>query len=504
MCIHEPKTAPGAIARRVRGFLLLPYLIFSLFFSVPAEAALETDAAGIDERQKVYSCAVHVHSEISSTGRYSLNELALLAEDRGIDVVFLTDNLTHRIQYGIAPARHLLWMDHSRRSIMSVGAEKYLELIEKQNRRVSNVLFIAGAEICPRFYWTGSLSKGDLTCRDHQRNIIVLGLDNPEVIESIPETAGFVRGRHTAWIIGSRVILGAFALAIAGVAVCPCLARRSGYSCKVLRRAVLRGFFVPIALCAVVFNVTASLVPAFDIYGAAGSPSHAQRTTDFLAEHGLLHYWAHPEEADRHRFRYAGVAFETRTDPYPEALRQTEGYTGFGGVYEGRNTLVEADGVWDRVLRDYVEGRRHRPAWCFGEMLYHYEGQAGKKLGNVETMVWASERSRDSILESMGRGRFYARRNKAERSLVLKKWQLRKKKQGQIEIDIRIESSGEPEQVSVCLVRNGEKFRELKGATPFDRTIADTSASEDVYYRLNAYGEWPLTLVANPIFTAGQ
>lgn len=466
-------------------------------------------------REQVYSCVVHVHSEMSSHGRYPLEELTDIARGYGVDVVFLTDNLTDTIQYGLPPLRHILWLNYSRRSVMTVGPRAYLDAIEAENARQSDVLYIPGVEACPRFYWTGSFFERDAVCHDHQRNLIALGCSDPDVIKGIPETSGYVWPRDAVWVIGTRTLLALLCAGCAILLLMPrFLARRSPYTKREIRQSIVIGIILPVLVVVIVTNVCASFVPAFRLYGRRDSYAAGQRVMDYFNTRGIVHYWAHPEAADRHKFSASrgprllrclswiwDPSFDVDTQPYPEALGQTSGYTGFGGLYEDVNTLVEPGSAWDRVLNEYLAGRREQPAWCFGEMLYHYEGQAGKRLRNVETMVWAEERTSESLIGSLRDGRFYARRNRDDQRLSLDRWEVGPGKDDVVEVRFAISSPAAGEELTVTLVRNGDAVRRLSAKTPIRDTFLDHDrTSRPVYYRLVASGQGGLKLVANPLF----
>jgi len=455
-----------------------------------------------------------VHSKISSYGRYSLSELTEVARGYGVDVIFLSDNLTDTIQYGIAPLRHILWFNYSRRSVTTLGPQAYLDQIESENRRQSEVLYVPGIEICPRFYWTGSLPDGDLVCHNHQRNLIALGVNDAKVLKKIPEVCGYVWQKNPGYMVSSRVLLVLLLMACLGMVVMPrFLAHRSPYSARQIWRSFVLGIILPLLVICAVVNIVVSLGQSFHIYGKDEPGRYEQHTIDFLDKHNLVHYWAHPEAADDHQFsdvpihklkyvpfKTLKIPFKAHTDPYPELLSLTKGYTGFGGVYEDENTLINPGSMWDEVLKQYVNGRRDAPVWCFGEMLYHYEGQAGKKLRNVETIVWAAEKSAEALLESLRKGHFYARENSDGQSLVLEEWKV--KQAFPAEIVFRVSSRIPSEEIRIQLVRNGELIKEISGKTPVEFEFADDtlSRSATAYYRVVVLGRGPLKLVTNPVF----
>ncbi len=457
---------------------------------------------------KSYSCAVHVHSKISSYGRYSLPELTDLARGYGIDVIFLTDNRTDTIQYGLLPFRHIFWLNYSRSSVITAGAQAYLDMIEAENRRQSDVLYVPGIEICPRFYWTGTVFRNPV-CHDHQKNLIVLGAVDAGTISRMREACGYIWPDDAGWIIGSRLIVLLMVMAIVGyLFLSPFLAGMMSCSVRQIRRSILKGMILPVLTIMVVFNICAGLVSSFDIYGAKDVKAYGQSMIDFLNSHNLPHYWAHPEAFDDSQFEYSFCGFKTsfraHTDPHPEILDITSGYTGFGGVYEDRNALIEAGAGWDRLLNEYLAGMRSEPVWAFGEMLYHYEGQAGKKLGNVQTVVWSDGKQSASILESIRKGRFYARRNYEDQALSLDRFELISRSNGAPEVvAIAVSSRIAGEPIRIQVISNGKVIRDISEETPAEVEIKDDAEPSFYgprYYRVIVRGRSSLKLVSNPVF----
>lgn len=397
----------------------MPFASLCLCAYVPmclSEPAPRTNAA--------YSCIMHVHTRMSS-GSYRLPELTRIAKEQGVDAIFLSDNLVETIEFGLPFFRHIFWGSHRQiPSVLSIGWQRCLDEIRKENKRQSDVLYIPGVEVCPRFFWSGSLLKTNLVCHNHQRDLVVIGTGQAGSLVNLPAARGFLPGRDTLWIILTRLLVFLFVCACLGLLFLPRrLARRSGYPAGMIRRAFLFGLVLPILLVMVAVNLAASLAPSFDIYSPDDPERFEQRVLDALKKKNLMCFWAHPEAFDHNEYKYFGVPFAIDTRPYPEVLLKTKGYTGFAGVNEGENKFVDPGSVWDMVLMQFIEGKRDEPPWCFGEMLYHYEGQSDKKLSNVETVVWAPEKTAGALLDSVRRGFFYARNNFRGQALNLDQWQ---------------------------------------------------------------------------------
>lgn len=470
---------------------------FSLVLSMAAESS--APAGGND---KQFSCIIHVHSKLSGEGTYTLPELTDVARSYKIDAIFLTDNLTYTLTYGLPPLRQIFWVNYSLGSVLKVGAAEYLKRIEAENKRQSEVLYIPGVEVCPRFYWVGSILETNLVCHDNQRNLMILGVYDKKIIRGIPESCGYLWGRNPGWIILSRAVLLLFLFACVGYFFLPrILAEKSGYNRGIIRRAFVIGLIFPSLVLMLTVNILASFVPSLQIYGRNEDHRHESRTLRYIEKNDLVSYWAHPEAFDDQDFsRYR---FHIRTDPYPNLLMATSGYSGFGGVYEDKNTLIDPGAEWDGLLMDYINGKRAKPVWSFGEMLYHYEGQAGKKLGNIETVVWAKEKTADALLASIRNGKFYSRQNSSGQSLMLDKWMIRSTGNGGREVFAAITSRVPGEGVNIQLICNGQVIKKVADATtPVELSLPVVPAndSSNLYYRLMVAGKTPLRLVSNPLF----
>lgn len=452
---------------------------------------------------------MHVHTRMSS-GHYQLPELTAVAKAKQVEAIFLSDTLLESIQYGLPPWRHIFWAGHQEKpSVLALGIERWLAEIQRENERQPDVLYIPGVEVVPRFFWSGSLLKKNLVCHNHQRDLIVMGIEDPRSLANLPTTCGYQPGKHAAWIVATRLLLVLFSGAVLGMLFLPRRwARRSGYTAGFIRRAFFFGLVLPLALLMGLVNGIAGLLPTFDIYSPDDPARFEQRVLDALGPQNLVTFWAHPEAADHQDFKYCGVPFAVDTRPYPEVLLKTRGYTGFAGVNQGENKLVEPGSAWDALLKQYLKGEREEPPWCFGEMLYHYEGQAGKSLSDVETIIWAPEKKAGALLDSVIRGYFYARSNFRGQALTLDQWQVDRWASGQmggttnagVEITLRVNSTIPGEKAEVLIVRNGEVIKKADLVLPLELNFRDNPPTDRVYYRALVSGKYPVRLVTNPIF----
>jgi hypothetical protein len=91
----------------------------------------------------------------------------------------------------------------------------------------------------------------------------------------------------------------------------------------------------------------------FDPYRDAGVAPY-QALIRYVAAGGGLTFWSLPEARDLHVLSRGPFRVTVRTEPYPEDLLATDGYTGFGGIYEDTTTFTDPGGGWDRRLQEFA------------------------------------------------------------------------------------------------------------------------------------------------------
>jgi hypothetical protein len=188
-------------------------------------------------------------------------------------------------------------------------------------------------------------------------------------------------------------------------------------------------------------------------------------------------------------------------------------YTGFGAVYEDTTSFERPGGGWDQVLGRYAARERSRPAWAVGESGFH-EVRAGKRLGNVQTVLLATEPTRAAVVDALKRGRMYALRRSPEIGLELTRFEvasagaearsgetLRVADGAAVEVRIGIAASdGSAVPVRVTLVRNGAVADAWAVTTPFETVHRATADGRPLVFRVDARGPRPHHLLTNPIF----
>ncbi len=433
---------------------------------------------------------VHVHTDV--TMGYPIGKLVALARKYGIEAIVLTDNYSLRFEYGIFPFRKLLRKVVELPSVSTFGIGRYMDMIRRAQEEHPEVVLVSGVEVTPHYFWTGSLLKGNLTMHDSQKNILVVGLRNPEDYEEM----GRIIQEDRYFGPGSVLRALPVVFILPGI----WLLRRG--------RRTLGGAMIVLAVASSVNNFPYTL-SRYDAYSEGGVVPH-QRLIDFVEAKGGMTFWSFPEARDFEVIKFGKLGSVTvRTEPYPELLLNTKGYTGFGALYEDVVTATEPGNVWDRVLTEYCEGRRERPVWGIGEAGFHYEGQAGKRLCNVLTVFLVPKKDEEDILEAMRSGRMYAVLGTGDTRLVLDKFTVNGRAlmgdrlvvEGNPTVHLRVEErGGRKVPVSLRLVRSGEVVRNFEGTTPLEATYEDTSLwYGTAFYRVEVFGP-SSRIVSNPIF----
>ncbi|MBI4400205.1 MAG: hypothetical protein HY581_01060 [Nitrospirae bacterium] len=502
-----------------RSFHLGLFLASMTLTLVPAwiGPAHSADDQGAPRRPVV--AAFHVHSTIS-TGSLSLDQLAERAERLGLDAVILSENFVLRYEYGQLPLRGVLRKTVTLPSVLDYGVDRFLADVADAQARHPRVLLIPGMEATPHYYWTGSLLNGDLTMHNSQKNVLVLGLSRANDFAALP-----VNGNHVSYQYGWETALNL----TPGLLFAPAawLWRRRTHrtiQVGVAQYSSTRRYRTP----AVVLGSVGSLLllnawpfgqPVFSIYNDHLGYRPYQHFIDAVAQRGGIVVWSMPEARDFTVHSFGPIGSVTiKTDPYPEALLLTAGYTGFGGVYQDTRTVTRPGGVWDEVMRRHLTGQRTRPPFVFGEIAFHTPGQAGIELNQVLTVFWVRERTAAGIVEAMRSGRLYALgQYHKEFGLRLDAFQVeceggaRWAESGETldpkharDLAVRVSVSATDKgahPISVTIIRTGQVIARLTGETPFEHRFSDqhVPVGEWSAYRLEITtggGE----IVSNPIF----
>ena len=442
---------------------------------------------------------IHVHSTVSS-GKYSIGELVVRAKNKGLEVLILTDHDQVVMEYGLFPFRNLIKKREERQSILTTGPENYLAEIERLNRQQQSVLIFPGVQSSPFYYWTGNPFGKGLTAHDFRKEMLIVGMSNPDDYYDLPLLHGRSSTRYVKdlWA-GFLFFLAAFLLSI--------------YLIYQKGRLRVCGILIAIFSLALMVDQHPFKSSRFDAYHGDQGEAPFQDVIDYARSRGGMVFWAHPES----NYSKNGVemgSVKLMTEHYPDALIQSENYTGFAAMYGDSITATKAGMHWDRVLMDYCSGNRPEPVWGIAGSDFHVEGD-GVDLDTFQTVFLVENKGREDVLTALQRGRIYAVRKTAGFRLSLDQLQIMDDETGTratLGEELRVGRSAVVEgrlsatdgghySVAVSIIRGGKPNWFFEGETPLKFQLVDPDQwSGKTFYRLDVRGKAAGRLLSNPIF----
>ena len=436
-----------------------------------------------------------------SDGRYSIEELVLLAKQRGFNVLFINDHDRMAMEYGIPPLRSVLKKTVEQNSINKQGAEKFIQAIREVEKKYPEMIIIPGSETVPFYYWTGNPITGVLTAHNHEKRILTVGMENAEDYENLP------------------ILSNSLSLKNAGNAI-PELVFFSAAFIVALIMTFWRGLFQMIGIVAMILSVIMTLNSSafrnsspFDPYHGDQKMAPYQLVIDYVNAKGGMTFWNYPET--KSGVRKMGP-IQVSTLPYPATLQESRAYTGFAALYGENVTLTEPGNIWDMTLREYCAGYRSNPPWGISTADFHGEGKGEDKLGTFPTVFFVQEKTKSAIMKALKNGNMYAYQGSVPQTLKLDEFSL-SSADGQTKVisgetitltgypKIRIAISppgSEQSSVKVRLIRSGTLINNFEEKLPCQIEYIDQyyKPGEKIYYRIDIRG--PGIIVSNPIFAS--
>ena len=362
-----------------------------LLFFLAVPIAISSGGAFAEEYMQLPG-VVHVHSTFSS-GRHAVEELVSKAEDKGLEVLILTDHDQVVMEYGVFPFRNLIKKREDRPSVLKAGPQNYLDAIERLNRQQQSVLIIPGVQSSPFYYWTGSPFSQGLTAHDFRKELLIVGMSESDDYYNLPLLHGPASTRYLKELLPQFLIfLAAFLLSI--------------YLIYQKGKMRICGILIAIFSLAMMVDQHPFKSSRFDPYHGDQGEAPYQETIDYARSRGGLVFWAHPES----NYSKNGVQIgpvKLMTGHYPDALVKTEDYTGFSAIYGDTITATDAGAEWDRVFLQYCRGERMLPAWGIAGSDYH-GGNGGLRLDRYQTIFLVRNKRSTDVLQALGLGRIYA------------------------------------------------------------------------------------------------
>ena len=447
--------------------------------------------------------AVHVHSTFS-TGEESIEQIAGRAVAHGLDVLVVSDDDLLQVEYGIPFLRRLWPFSEERNSLMGTGSlGTYLEEIRRVDALFPELVVIDGVESAPFYYWQVDLAQRRLTLRHWNKHLMAVGFESESAYARLP-----VSGNDALYVWhGSSILL-----------MWPLIGLAYGWVARRHHPAGLRyGVMVVSGVC--LLNNYPFKVELWDGYSGDLGAAPYQYYIDYVVDNGGMVFWTHPESKSTlqpMQVLNGLVEIVSDTPAHAGDLVDTRGYTGFAALYGDNITAIEPGREWDRILGEYLQGRRERPVWGTADIDYHYDDVKGNnQLHDVQTVFWALERSRSGVLEAMREGRMYATRG-GDELMLLDEFRVdtgidqaisgeEVLSRGTARIHVRFAKiDGAEEPMQIQLIKAGEVVAEVKGKTPLEFKHIDTGIApgEKTFYRLLARSR-TARLASNPIFVSG-
>lgn len=453
---------------------------------------------------------VHLHSDLS-TGRYTIEELAEMAEREGIGALLLSENYLNRVEYGLPPFRALTRVRQDSPSVHDRLGD-YLERVSQARAARPGVLLLPGVEVMPHYQWSGSPLTLELLVSNTQKNLLVWGITDRATLAALPVIGNGDGGEYSLQSLLDALPILLLAPGVVLLLVKRRRRQRVGAAVMVVRE---RRWIGGLACCAIAVLALVRGWPftnaAFSAYADHGVAPH-QAVIDFVERHGGVAVWSFPEARDLGTESVGPVRVTWSTEPYPDDLLRTSRYTAFGAVYEDTTRVERPGGAWDRMLQQYAAGERSRPAWGLGESGFH-DSNAGKRLARVQTVFLVRERSEAGVLDAFRQGRLYARHRSSQTALALSDFVLsggegravsgetiRPPLGALLSLSVGVDAEGTAAaDLKVVLLKNGEVADAWTGGTPFRATYRETWDGRPAVFRLEARGGAG-RLLSSPIF----
>lgn len=463
-------------------------LLFSLtiLFGAPAKA------------EELYAIS-DVHSSVSGSD-HTIEELARLAESKGVDIVFLTDHTRVAMSYGLPPFRHVLRMRKERPSVQLFGPEKYLEEVARVNYMIKRVLVVPGLKAAAYYYWRGSYFSDNLTAFDYNKQLIVLGLDHPDEIAKMPVINGTpTRANLKEKLISSTIFILPLAIGLY------LLGAGGGMRWAGLLVAVL-------SLLAIINERPLSPIRA-DPYTSGPTTGPYQELIDYVEGLGGLTFWVMPTSRASHKLGPATLI----TEPHEDDLIKTRGYTGFEVLYGDALKLHLAGSAWDQALGEFLRGKRRKPPFAITGSDFWREGKSKLAFDQYQIAFPSSERKTGKLLADLASGRIYARR-RSDSGLFPRLVRFTVQDAGagvtarsgetlvassppKVTVELDTQPATES-PLSLTVVRDGRAIKSVSVKTPARLSFEDREVSRGgpTYYRVYAKDRKGMFIVSNPIF----
>jgi hypothetical protein len=458
--------------------------------------------------------ALQISSKVSD-GKYTIPEIIRICRNNKFKVVVICDRDLMRWEYGIMPWRNIIKRTEETGSILKYGARRYLKEFKQVKEDNPDLVIIPGVESAPFYYWNGGLSHSDFEIRDWHKHLIAIGLKEPRDIEYLP-VIGNKKALELPFGFNNLILFWPVLLLAVGIFY---FEKRS-YDYKDQSGKQLAGFSKSSRRLGILLIAAAGIFLAdnfpfrfyrFDQYHGQQGEYPYQNYINYVRGRQGLVFWAHPEARNEEKIGAVSV----KTEDHSIDLLRSHDYTGFGVFFEGFKNVGKINGIWDSLLKDYCSGLRQNPVWASGFLSFDYSGDLDEYLRDLKVVLLLPELNEEEVLKALKTGSAYSVMGRGSSRFTLDKFTVSDSDSGERSamggtlranatprIEIKADYlSGQPGQINIKLIRNGELIKDFVSATPADITYLDEQAplSGKFYYRLEIKGA-DVVVVTNPVF----
>ncbi|MFQ5900571.1 MAG: hypothetical protein ACE5IH_03330 [Thermodesulfobacteriota bacterium] len=472
---------------------ILIILLYHLFFP----------SIGYPETGEWVPGVIHLHTKIGEgDGVLSPAEMVEKVREKGLGVAIINDHDNERVEYGVFPLRRLIKKVVERQSISTHGEKKWLEALREADNTFPEIV-IPGIEAVPAYYWEGGLFDKYLSLRNWHKHILIMGLDSPDDIADIPSVG-------KGWPVkpGIGCLLGLWPIALFPIGLF--LVRYKRYNTIEFSNLKFKepkktyrvlGYMLFISGILFLVNNFPYCMSPYDPYHGNPGIGPYQEVIDYVNSRGGLTFWAHPDIP----FGADINGVKVTTQPHPEDLITSHDYTGFAALLEGKGAS-HPGGIWDRLLIEYIEGKRERPVWAIGELDY----KEGDWMGDTQTVFYLKERSKHEVLQALKEGNIYAVTGLPYKPVIknFEAWDERDNiwkgmgstvlVNGKVKMRVEIEYPVEKELI-LRLIKEGKVVKSWPFKGHLKRSWEENVADK-TYYRIDIDS----LLIGNPIFVENE
>jgi hypothetical protein len=376
------------------------YIVWLLFYIIPTFINAENNK---QNTLKTYRGILRVESKVSA-GLKNFDEIVSEAKAHSLDFIIISDQLIVKVEYGLPPFRNIFKLYKTRPSIISYGVEKYLMELNAVDEKYNDILVFPGADVAPYYFWEGFPLPGKLKCNQYSQQLTIFGSDSPEFYKKIPIIHNeyfelSLKNILKLWPL-LIIIWGSYMIKFSHLGVeADSLTNKS-----IPRRRKITG----ISLCVIASLWLLNNKPFFNSYTYNQYSNDGlkpyQQLADYIKKHPdadkIAAFWSAPGITMKNNI--SGVKLVT--NPYWHDIRNIDNFDGFAGVYGDALNAYLPGMEWDRMLISYLNGERTLIPFIVGEIDYH---QKKRRIDNIQTIVFAKEFSKSSILQALKNGHSY-------------------------------------------------------------------------------------------------